>query len=207
MQQAKSKSLVVYLERRKSRQFVGMLSKAPSNYKFEYDDKYLYSRSAIPLGPDLPLTEKVHHSKELFQTFQDRIPSRKNPAYEEYCEQMGISPEEKDSIVLLSSIGQRGPSSFIFELSEGNEFDRTELMQFRNSLGLTTREFGQLFDVSPATVNRIEKGLASGKEVLKRIEIYKRFPEVALFELKRRGMRIHESKKELVRSKLEGMLR
>ena len=44
--------------------------------------------------------------------------------------------------------------------------------------------------------------MESGKDVLKRIEIYDRFPEVALFELRKSGKLIHSLKKE----KLEDFL-
>jgi hypothetical protein len=40
-----------------------------------------------------------------------------------------------------------------------------------------------------------------GKELLKRIEIYDKFPEVAMLELKRRGGLIHSSKQLAMNSK------
>jgi len=55
----------VFIDKRKSRIFVGRLSRkkqkneALAEYKFEYDDKYLYSRYPVSIGHELPLTQKV----------------------------------------------------------------------------------------------------------------------------------------------------
>ena len=45
----------------------------------------------------------------------DRIPSKENPAYPDYCKSQGISVNETNPIILLIAIGKRGPSTFIFE--------------------------------------------------------------------------------------------
>ncbi|MCB1107049.1 MAG: hypothetical protein KDK76_03020, partial [Chlamydiia bacterium] len=56
-----------------------------------------------------------YFSKSLFVPFLERIPSKNNPSYPEYCQSVGISVDEENVFVLLSTIGRRGPSSFIFE--------------------------------------------------------------------------------------------
>ena len=52
-------SVLVYLERRKSRKLVGELTynNREKAYVFKYDKKYLNS-TLIPLGPELPLSRK-----------------------------------------------------------------------------------------------------------------------------------------------------
>ena len=190
----------VFIDKRKSRIFVGRLSRkkqkneALAGYKFEYDDKYLYSRYPVSIGPELPLTQKVFFSSELFESFADRIPSKDNPAYAEYCMKFGIASEEKDWFVLVSTIGSRGPSSFIFEpvLAEAPVSGK-EIKRYRKELGLTIREFGLLFDLSPFTVQKIEAQKQTGREILKRLMIYMRFPEVAMYEIKRNGRKIHSN--------------
>lgn len=194
----------VYLERRKSRDYVGTLLRnkieGKAQYDFVYDDHYLLQNNAIPLGPEFPLTQKKFVSKRLFPTFDDRIPSRKNPAYVEYCKIEGISPEESDSLILLSTIGRRGPSSFVFEPKYVDQSRATDIAGFRKRLDLSIREFAAAFDTSATSIQKLEIGKGSGKELLKRLEIYLRFPEVALYEIHKNRARIHSSKfQDLVR--------
>lgn len=189
----------VYLERRKSREYVGQLEKKKSFFVFNYGDKYLYSSQAMPIGPDLPVTKKTHKSKNLFLSFKDRIPSRRNPAYEEYCDFVGISMNEKDPIVLLATLGQKGPSSFILAPVMNDVFTKEDLMNFRKLLGLSVREFANLFGFGSGTIHKIETGKSSGKDVLKRVEIYKKFPNVALYEVNRSGFKVSDKTKDYVK--------
>ncbi len=204
----------VYLEHRKSRSYVGRLTSVRADglmeiasadqsisYVFTYDDKYLYRKTAIPLGPDLPLTKKLHTSPHVFRTLNDRIPSTKNPSYQDYCEATGISIKEKNPLVLLSTIGRRGPSSFVFEPVYDDAYSIEDYKQFREALTLTIREFAALFDFTAATLTRMEAHRA-GKDALKRIALYDRFPEVALSELTKRGGVLHEHKKQFVSDSL-----
>ncbi len=191
MKDKKKLAVDVYLENRKSRSYVGRLEKVKSHFIFKYHLAYQLSERAMSLGPDLPLIKSIHKSSSLFPTFEDRIPPKKNPAYKDYCRRMGISPEEKDPLILLATIGQRGPSSFIFSSANMDQFSKEEMIEFRKKLKLSIREFADLFDFSPATIQRIEKGKTSGKDALKRIELYYKFPNVALFELERSGAKIN----------------
>src|SRR5271155_5807356 len=105
--------LEVFSEGRKRRVYVGRLSYDSEKevFEFRYDPKYAKLKTAIPLGPELDLFKKVQSSKKkVFPSFADRIPSKSNPAYEEYCRSQGISPSERNPIILLSTIGRRGPS-------------------------------------------------------------------------------------------------
>ena len=192
----------VYLERRKSRAFVGTLERDNDSFIFKYHEPYIYDDKSIPLGPDLQLNKRVHKSSSLFPSFEDRMPSKRNPAYKEYCEEVGISPKEKDPIVLVATIGQKGPSSFIFVPVYENQFTKENMINFRKDLNLSIREFAELFDFSPATIQRIESGKTSGKDSLKRIELYSRFPEVALFELRRSGYKISDDIRQHVKTVL-----
>lgn len=186
----------VYLEKRKTRQFVGELvyEKADKVFIFTYDKKYIYSDYIIPIGPDIPLTKIKHVSKSLFASLEDRIPSRENPAYKDYCRAMGITINERDPIILLVTIGKRGPSSFIFEPHYESKFNGEALRAFRQEMGLTTREFSECFDMSQAALVNIESGKASGKETLKRIELYTHFPEAIYYQLQLTGGILHTNK-------------
>lgn len=200
-------NLGVFLERRASKTYVGKLFLKDNQYVFEYDKSYAYAENSIPLGPDLPITKRVHKAEKLFASFADRIPSKRNPAYIEYCEKFGISPNEKDEIILLSTIGKRGPSSFIFEILDKNQYTATDYIKFRNDINLTIRDFAAVFDIGISTLQKLEKNSSQVKESLKRIEIYDRFPEVALFELNRNGKLIHSTKKEITESILKEKIR
>ena len=105
----------VMLEKSNSVQSTGKLTMEKGEFYFKYDDNYLRLSTATPLGPEMPLTRRSYQSKELFRPFADRIPSRENPAFSEYCKSLGISVDERNPLILLSTIASRGPSSFLFK--------------------------------------------------------------------------------------------
>lgn len=193
----------VFLESRQTRLSVGILKKSDAGYQFTYDKSYLNTKKAIPLGPECPLTRLSFQSEDLFPSFEDRIPPRNNPEYPNYCKQFGLSPEETDSLILLVTIGQKGPSSFIFEPLWKNSFTAIDLKEWRQELDLTTRDFANAFGISQATLVRVENGKASGSEVLKLLEILYKFPEVALDYVKRSTSLLHSIKKKMLIQKLE----
>jgi len=195
----------VFLEKRKSMVQVGTLTREKGGYKFAYKRSYLYAKGSIPVGNELPTTQSDYFSATLFPSFYDRIPSKENPSYPDYCRSVGISETETDALVLLSTIGRRGPSSFIFEPVYDRGFDGNMCKKFRLELGLTIREFAGLFDISTATLRAIEQKKGPGKEALKRLEIYYKYPDAALEEMLIRGRFLHESKRvkamQILRSK------
>jgi HipA-like protein len=170
----------IFLEKRKTRLHVGVLKKIQGKIIFTYDDHYFTAKNIIPLGPEFPLTQKQFVSNQLFPSLQDRIPSQQNPAYPEYCQLMGIDPKEQDPLILLSTIGKKGPSSFIFSPLFERNIRPEDLIKFRESLGLTTREFAKVFEFSQPSLNALERGRTSGKDILKRLEILLNFPDVTL---------------------------
>lgn len=184
----------IFLEKRLTRLYAGLLNRIEGEYVFTYDDVYFYAKYVIPVGPELPLTQKQFKSKTLFPSFQDRIPSKRNPAYPEYCLAMGIDSKENDPLVLLSSIGRRGPSSFIYFPHYERNVTSEDVKKFRQSLGLTTREFAAVFEFSQATINALERGRIGGSEILKRMEILLNYPEVAVDLLKINGGALIHSK-------------
>lgn len=196
----------VYLERHKTRQYVGQLMKVQQGFHFVYDNAYFNSRNVIPLGPELPLTKKSFDSGSLFSSFSDRIPSRDNPAYPEYCASVGISPDETNLLILLSTIAKRGPSSFIFEPVYQDAFSAADLREFRQHLGLSIREFSRCFQFSVAAITRVELGQSSGRELLKRAFIYANFPNVAQYQIRRYGGALHQNKRQKVEALLNKML-
>ncbi|MBT3393685.1 MAG: hypothetical protein HN411_01060 [Waddliaceae bacterium] len=174
----------VFLRKTKTHTHVGVLKKEQGSFVFIYDDQYFTSRNALSLGPEFPLTKREFISTTLFPSFNDRIPSRQNPAYPEYCLSMGIDTSESDPIILLCTIGRKGPSSFVFAPLFERGISSQNLIDFRNSLNLTTREFAQVFEFSQASLNAFETNKTSGKNIVKRLEMIILFPSVALYLLK-----------------------
>jgi len=178
--------LEVYTEATKKKTFVGELRHEDEKniFKFKYDNKYFKSKKAVPLGPDLSLRKKIHTSSELFNTFADRIPSKSNPAYADYCRAQGISLKETNPIVLLTTIGRKGPSTFVFEPVFEDKTDiPSALKKFRETLELSLEDFSKAFALNTVTVHRIEKRSSKDKNVLRLIDIYLTHPPVALEEL------------------------
>jgi len=186
----------IMLEKSGSVQLVGELTIEERGFHFEYNEDYLRLPKAIPLGPEMPQTRRIYQSKQLFRPFADRIPSRENPAYSEYCKSVGISTDESNPLILLSTIASRGPSSFLFKPIYSENFTGSDLKCFRNNLGLSVREFAKCFDFSHPGVTRVETGQSDGREILKRVEIYTLYPEVALDQLRRLAAYIHQKKLE-----------
>lgn len=187
--------LQIFHEGRKRRLFVGELiyDKQSSRFILTYDKRYARSKKAIPLGPGLDLFTLRHESEQnkLFPLLEDRIPEKSNPAYIDYCKSQGISINEKNPIILLGTIGRRGPSSFVFELVHDEEFDPVEIVSFRKKLDITQHDLAQAFDVKKSTLQRIEAGVSRDMNTLKRLEILLKFPDVAIWQLKKTGNLVH----------------
>ncbi|OGN66455.1 MAG: hypothetical protein A2888_02320 [Chlamydiae bacterium RIFCSPLOWO2_01_FULL_28_7] len=183
MQPLRIIGIFVFLKKRKTQILVGRLYKIDQKFIFTYEDYYLNAKHSIALGPEFPLTQKDFSSDKLFPSLEDRIPSVQNPAYPEYCLAMGIDPNEQDPFILLSTIGSKGPSSFIFYPIFKRYISPKEVVEFRNMLNLTTREFAAVFEFSQNSLNALETGRRKGLDILKRLEILLHFPNVALYFL------------------------
>jgi len=186
--------LQVFSESRKRRVFVGTLTwnREKNQFEFRYDPKYAKSKTAIPIGRELDLFKKAHVSKgKPFPSFADRIPSKENPAYDDYCHSQGISVDEANPIILLISIGKRGPSTFVFEPVFLNSFTGEDVRKFRESLGISIHEWAAAFDFNPPTLQRLESGKKADLSTLRRAQIYLEFPDVALWQVKMNSGKIH----------------
>ena len=189
--------LLIFHEGRKRRIFVGELiyDKEKDIYEFFYDKKYAGSRQAIPIGADIDLFKLRHISQKgkLFASFIDRIPLISNHAYEDYCKSQGIAVNEQNPIILLGSIGKRGPSSFIYEPVYEKTYSNADLIKLREELHVTQHDLAKAFDFNRLTLLRIETGQSQDFNTLKRLQIYFEFPEVALWQLKQTGGRVHSN--------------
>lgn len=189
--------LHIFHESRKRRVFIGELryEKSKDKYYFTYDKHYANAQYAIPLGYEFSLFKLRHTSKKgaLFPSLQDRIPERENPAYPDYCRAQGISVNENNPMILLGTIGKRGPSSFIFESVYESDFHSKNIVQLRKKLKISQHELALAFNISQATLQRIETEKSADLNTLKHIEILLTFPAVALWQLKQTGGRVHKN--------------
>jgi len=186
--------LNVYDEGRKRRTLVGTLEWAEEKnlFEFKYDPKYARSKNAIPLGKELDLFKKISTSEgKLFPSFADRIPSKENPAYTDYCRSQGISVEEQNPIILLVSIGRRGPSTFVFEPVQKNDFNIETLKSFRKELNISINDMALAFELNQPTLQRMESGKHVEISTIRRVQIYLTFPKVALWQLSFSVGKIH----------------
>ena len=187
--------LEVYAEGRTRKMFVGTLkwTRDADIFEFKYDRKYLKMRNTIAVGPELPLNNKTQISRgKLFPSFQDRIPSKGNPAYEEYCAAAGVSPKEKNPIVLLGTIGRRGPSAFVFEPVVASNFDAShELAFFRKKHFLSLHEVALALDLNEATLQRIQAGKSKDPDTSRMLEIFLTIPEALRYQLRLTSRTIH----------------
>jgi DNA-binding XRE family transcriptional regulator len=189
--------LTIFHELKKRRIYVGELlyDAELDAYKLIYDENYINSKSAIPLSPELSLFKKTHTSQKskLFDAFVDRIPDRFNPAYTDYCHSQGISVDERNPIILLGSIGRRGPSTFIFEKMYKTSISLNDIINLRNELSISQNDFAKAFDISEVTLQKIETGISHDSKTIKLLQIYLTFPEVAIWQLYQTGAAIHTS--------------
>lgn len=188
--------LHIFHESKKRRTFVGELhyNTQTDTYELNYNKNYTLSKNAIPLSPELNLFKLQHQSEKgkLFPAFIDRIPDKSNPAYNDYCRAEGVSPEEVNPIILLGTIGKRGPSSFVFEPVYHTDFDPSAIKAIRSQLNITQHDFALALDINIRTLQRIESGISQDISTLKHIQILLSFPDVARWQLKKTGGKVHK---------------
>ncbi|MBP6104442.1 MAG: HipA N-terminal domain-containing protein [Gammaproteobacteria bacterium] len=188
-------TLQIFHELKKRRIYVGTLiyDKKKDIYTLCYEKKYVNAKNAIPLGPNLTLFKTVHHSPpgKLFPEFLDRIPEKANPAYKDYCASEGIDIHEKNPIILLGTIGKRGPSTFIFEPVYKADFSAKDVIILRETLDLTQHDLAAAFDIPLVTLQRIESEKSTDTNTLKLLQFYFTFPDVAIWQLHLSGQRVH----------------
>lgn len=187
--------LLIYHELTRTKIYVGELiyDRKTDKYKLIYDEDYINSKNAIPIGPNLSLFQTTHVSKkgEMFPEFLDRIPERQNPAYEDYCRSQGISIDEKNTIILLGSIGSRGPSSFVFEKTYKPNISLEDIIKCRHDLKISQNDFSKAFGISKVTLQKIEAGTSFDFKTIKLLQIFFTFPEVAMWQLHQTGSNVH----------------
>lgn len=187
----------IYSQITTRRVFVGTLYRQDGCFYFEYDKHYRCLKNAVALGPEFELWQEKFSSKELFPSLADRIPSRQNPAYKDYCKQWGISENESDPFTLLTTIGRRGPSTFVFEPALG-EYAAERIKAFRDKLSLNQREFALLFDITQTTLSKLEQGKSSYPIITHFIQLCEEVPDALAWLLRARGQYIHDDKRAAI---------
>lgn len=184
----------IFCQDKSQRKLTGTITQNNGLFILQYDMAYLQYSKAIAIGPDLPLSRQPFKSNELFASLQDRIPSKNNPAYKDYCLSTGISPDETDQLRLLCTIGQRGPSSFLFREAHDSNFKGSSLASFRQKLGLTVRELAVFLDTNPTSITKTELGNLQSSHLLAQCELLANVPEALDYQLHKRGQYLHDEK-------------
>lgn len=157
------KVIDVYCELRTRKVRVGRLIQDDQGYEFQYADSWLDFDGAFDIGPDIPLSRKKYRSTSLPDSFLSRIPPRNSANYARYCEDRGISANERSEMVLLSTIGHKGPSSFVFEKSfelQDRIVTRERLQSMRGKFSLRT--IAIFFNISMGSLQKILAGKIAG---------------------------------------------
>jgi len=95
---------------------------------------------------------------------------------------------------LLSTIGHRGPSSFIYEaIYESQGSIAKQLKLFRKQLNLTQWDFAMLFDFPEITIQKVEAGKTTDKNISRLLDIYMTDPKAALRQMKLTGKKVHRN--------------
>lgn len=187
----KLSKVFVFMEETRGRVFVGELAKTDEGYSFVYNHDYMSRASATAIGPELSFSLSEIKSEKMFDSLAELIPSRDNPAYEQYCRSVGISPNENDPLVLLAYLG-KGPSNFVFEPAPEDTLPSgKDVRQFRDELGLSQRQFALFFDIPFPTLQTIEKETSEAKTARRFIQIFIDDPSVLWKVIKRRGLYLH----------------
>lgn len=194
---SKNDKIDVFSQIASRRVFVGNVRREHGLFCFSYDKKYRRLKGSVALGPEFPLWKESFSSEKLFPSLADRIPSRQNPAYEDYCRQWGILPTEDDPFVLLTTIGRRGPSTFVFEKAP-RSYSAEKLKGFRERLGLNQRDFALLFGTTQATLTKLETGKGENAFMMTFFMLCDEEPAALKWLLQERGQCIHDGKRAFI---------
>lgn len=194
---SKSDKIDVFSQIASRRIFVGNIWRERGLYYFAYDKTYRRFKKSVALGPEFPLWKESFSSKKLFPSLADRIPSRQNPAYKDYCKQWGISAKEDDPFVLLTTIGRRGPSTFVFERAS-QIYSAERLRKFRERIGLNQRDFTLLFGTTQAALTKLETGKGENAFMMTFFMLCDEVPEALKWLLQERGQYIHDDKRAFI---------
>lgn len=196
-------ALDIYLDARERRHFVGRLRRFPDGtYEFEYDDAYQLQPFAISIGPGLPVTQKLHKSTNLFPEFLDRLPSRQNAAYLDYCHAVGISPDETDEMILLAKLGKGGPSKFTVETVFIENFENIaqRLKELIAGSGLSQDDVMNSLDMPRTTFQRVIKGKSKDVLLMRLLDLYLSNEELYIDLLQFTGARLLDAKRRQLAS-------
>lgn len=192
----------VFSQTRSKRVLVGKLWRSKGKYFFEYDKSYQKMKNALPLAPEFDLWKSKFSSAKFFPSLEDRIPSKNNPAYPDYCRQWGIHAAEQDKFVLLTTIGKKGPSTFVFEPLREKEFSGDDIRVLRQRLDLIQSEFEKLIGIAHATLVHLENSKSKNDFYLDYLKMLAEVPEALKWLIKERGQYLHDEKRFSLLKKL-----
>lgn len=106
------RKLKVWFENKNKKSFVGTLEVTETGFRFTYSSKWL--NDFYPIDPDMIFP--VNEFTSLPDFFKDRVPPVSRHSTLEYASAWGLKKHDLDDIILvLTTLGKRGPSKFIFD--------------------------------------------------------------------------------------------
>lgn len=92
------------------------------------------------------------------------------------------------------TIGSRGPSSFIFEPIQKNDFNVSkELKNFREKTEISLSDAALLFDFNYVTLQKMEVGKLKNRTLMRMMEIFLKYPDCLYDQLIKNKGFIHEN--------------
>lgn len=111
------KLYLVWYEKEKLLNIIGLLSYDKKIYRFQYlnyltSDLQLFSKNGLYQGfMDI---NGIYYSKELFPTIKNRLPNKKRTDYKKICDYFKINSIDDDFTVLKKTEGKTSNDNFIF---------------------------------------------------------------------------------------------
>lgn len=84
-----------------------------------------------------------------------------------------------------------------------SDFSFEDCEQWREELGLSMQDFANLLGVSVSILKKIKAGSSSGKQVLQRIELYRRVPEALSYRIRTGVKYLHIDKQRKLMNMLD----
>ncbi len=181
-----------------SRKKVGTITRRDGKYILVYDEAYLNWADSTPLGPDLPLSKQIHVSKSFWTSLNEALPPRDTAHYKDYCDAAGIDIKETDPLILLSTVGKRGASSFVFEIvHDENTMENSAkfLRYLQKEAKLSLADIALMFNIPKLSIFKLLHGQLKEPMIPRLISLYQKYPDMTLSELSK-NTSVSASKKE-----------
>jgi DNA-binding XRE family transcriptional regulator len=196
MNYSKVRKISVFLLKRTKKTLVGEISLEGEFFKFQYNQKYLES-CTMELSSEFPLTDEVFSNVGIFKSLRVRIPESGTDVYDRLKEKFSLGEDVSD-FGLLASMGQKDLSSFEFAPVNPENEGLLFLKKVRKETGLSRTDIAEWLEISKDMVFKLESGKREGFYIMKILDIYRRFPEVAIDDLNKGSYNLNKGSRKVL---------